>query len=333
MQELFKKEESVPSKAFSFQKKITLLDMTRARNMEILLGSLRLQYNVLKDAIMSVNDDVLTPQRLNILRQCIPTEEEIEVVQTYHGDKEDLGMAERFVLAMSEIPRLHQRLHAIMYRRKFKEELDEIIPDMNTLHDAVVAVRRSPRLKKVLQAVLIVGNFLNSRSTFRAKAYGFQIEMLLKLKDTVSFESSEIRDRAPTLLHYIVRRLDETDEDALDLNADLGIAELASKICIPELLTSVRSLAKGIESIKRELDELDQQVQTPENDWFRDVMQSFVVSAEVEVEALTKRSVELEDAVYEMLEYFGEDVEKRQAPPEDFFRIIWDFQQMIEVIL
>ncbi|KAJ3295039.1 hypothetical protein HDU76_006893, partial [Blyttiomyces sp. JEL0837] len=327
LQELFKKADDLPtSPRVAFQKKITLLDMTRARNIEILLGSLRVSYQTIREAIITVNDEVLTADRLAILMQCIPTDEEIELVQSFPGEPSQLGMAERFILTLSTVPRLRQRLQAIHYRQRFNEEIEEVTPDLSTVEDAIKAVRSSEKLKKVLQAVLVIGNFMNGGS-FRGGAYGFQIESLLKLRETKAVDQADLRDRAPTLLHYLARRLEEVDEENMNLKEELGPVELASRVSISGLFQSVKHLNKGIDIIKTELTEVDA---VPENDWFRDVMNSFVLSSEVRIGELMKRSEKIEKEVNDMLEYFGEDLEKREAPPEDFFRTLWEFQAALQ---
>jgi Mg2+ and Co2+ transporter CorA len=96
---------------------------------------------------------------------------------------------------------------------------------------------------------------------------------------------------------------------------------------------SVKALVKGIENIKQELSEIENDsTGTQDNDWFRDVMSSFIVSSEVRLHDLLYNVDQVEKDLKDMLEYFGEDLEKRSAPPEDFFRVLWDFQISLQVI-
>ena len=80
----------------------------------------------------------------------------------------------------------------------------------------------------MLKSVLVIGNYVNGNS-YRGHAYGFNIESLLALKDTKCADNSEMKDRAPTLLHYLARRLEETDEESLDLKEELSPVEGASR--------------------------------------------------------------------------------------------------------
>jgi diaphanous 1 len=129
---------------------------------------------------------------------------------------------------MSQIPRFSQRLHAIYYRQKFNEDVEDILPEVRQVEEAITAVRSSQRLRTVLKSVLVIGNYINGNS-YRGRAYGFSIDSLLALKDTKCADNSEMKERAPTLLHYLARRLEETDEESLDLKEELAPLEGASR--------------------------------------------------------------------------------------------------------
>jgi hypothetical protein len=222
--------KSQPTAAAGAKKsKVMLLDLPRARNIGILLGSLRVKsYEVIAEAVKKVDDNILTSQRLNILKQCVPTDDEVELIKSYDGKIEDLGNAEQFIAVLAQVPRFQQRIQAMAFRQKFSEELSEVGPDLETVRQAIQAVRTSSRFKKVLQAILVIGNFVNAKS-FRGNAYGFYLESVSKLRDLTCSHWADNRERAPTLLHYVARRLDEVDSDLVDLKDELAQVELASK--------------------------------------------------------------------------------------------------------
>jgi len=76
----------------------------------------------------------------------------------------------------------------MLYRRKLEMEMEELKPDLTILRSAATELRDSHRFKKLLQAVLAIGNTLNA-STFRGGATGFSLDSLLKVS-LVSFPSS-----------------------------------------------------------------------------------------------------------------------------------------------
>ncbi|KAJ3414462.1 hypothetical protein HDV05_006555 [Chytridiales sp. JEL 0842] len=336
--ELFKKTDefgnavsakSARISALSKKRNVMLLDLPRARNIGILLGSLRVSYEVIRDAVKKVDDNILTPEKLSILKRCLPTNEEIERVKAYEGNVEELGNAEQFIAAISQVDRFSQRVEAIHFRQRFSEEVAEVAPDLDTITRATKTLRTSSRFKKLLQAILIIGNFVNN-GTFRGNTYGFSMDSLLKLRDMTCSDWSNLRERAPTMLHYVARRLDEVDPDLVDLKDELASIELASKVCIPALLESVHSLQQGVEQIKAELAEIAALPHSASNDWFKEIMEAFVVSAEVRSRELLKKAALVEAEVKQMFVYFGEDPSRRQSAPEDFFRVIWEFQLSLQ---
>ncbi|KAI8613766.1 hypothetical protein BC830DRAFT_1066253 [Chytriomyces sp. MP71] len=188
----------------------------------------KLKHQEIKDGILAMNGAVLTTDNLNVLLQVIPTDAEIDLLSSYKGDPTLLGNSEKFVRTISAVPRLRARLEAIAFQQRLSEELAEIKPDLATVHKASKSLMASSRFNKVLQAVLVIGNYING-STFRGGAYGFEISSLLKLKDTKADDASHLKDRAPTLLHYLARRLEEVDEDLIDLKSEIGPVEGASR--------------------------------------------------------------------------------------------------------
>lgn len=53
-------------------------------------------------------------------------------------------------LQVMDIPRLHDRLTAMIYRRRFEIELEELAPELSVLRCAMGEVRKSLKLKKIM---------------------------------------------------------------------------------------------------------------------------------------------------------------------------------------
>jgi diaphanous 1 len=73
----------------------------------------------------------------------------------------------------------------MLYRRKLELDIAEIRPELDVLRNASKELRGSARFLQVLQAVLTVGNALNSS---RGGARGFQLNSLLKVNLFTSFQ-------------------------------------------------------------------------------------------------------------------------------------------------
>lgn len=73
--------------------------------------------------------------------------------------------------------------------------------------------------------MLAVGNALNS-SSFRGNARGFQLDALVKLKETKTAKGGS---DCPTLLHYLARVLLRTDPTLVTFVQDLPHLEAAAR--------------------------------------------------------------------------------------------------------
>ena len=55
----------------------------------------------------------------------VPTSEEIELLSKHAADQEQMGKADLFFLAMSEIPHYKERLSALLFVKRFTERLED----------------------------------------------------------------------------------------------------------------------------------------------------------------------------------------------------------------
>jgi hypothetical protein len=69
---------------------------------------------------------------------------------------------------MLKIPRYEIRLNCVNYRMKFMERIAEIRPSITVLHEVSTSLIDSEKIKKILEVVLAIGNYLNGDS-FRGK--------------------------------------------------------------------------------------------------------------------------------------------------------------------
>ena len=96
---------------------------------------------------------------------------------------------------MRRITRYEQRLNTLFYKKKFAQTISEIEPKIVAVLEASKEVARSKKLKKLLEVVLALGNYMNRGQ--RGNAVGFRISSLNRLADTKSAKNT-------TLLHYLV---------------------------------------------------------------------------------------------------------------------------------
>lgn len=65
----------------------------------------------------------LSQQQLEALVKMVPTKEEEAKLCGYKGDVNELGSAEKFVMALLGIPFASRRIEAMLYRETFEDEV------------------------------------------------------------------------------------------------------------------------------------------------------------------------------------------------------------------
>jgi len=319
---------ATPSQAATPRKKnvTTVLDISRANNVAIMLSRIKLDYPGIRRVILEINDDLLSVDQLKAIGKQLPTPDEIERLRSF-GTVDKLSKADQYFAQIMDIPRLARRLQCIVYRRKVDLEIEEIRPDLNTLRNASRELRGNQKFKTLLQVVLMIGNSLNG-STFRGNASGFQIQSLLKLKETRTTRGGP---QCRTLLHYLARVIMKKDPSIATFIEDLSHLEAAARVSVASTLQSVDSLVSGFLLVKEELQEHRKLAETGLNDRFVPVMQTFIHGATPAIEALKNMRTSVEVEVRSLLAYFGEDPDSPETPkPEDFFGMIATFSSSLQ---
>ncbi|KAJ3085669.1 hypothetical protein HK102_013942 [Quaeritorhiza haematococci] len=330
LQELFGKNEekkSTPSTPTSRPVKtiVTLIRPERARNIGITLAGIRIPNTSIRDALWTLDDRILTADHLaSLLAQC-PTPEEIELVRAYEGEFQNLDNAGRYIRTIMDVPRLRERLQCMLFRRRWTAEMQELLPDLGAVESAIDQIQYSKLFSSVLQAVLVLGNYLNG-DTFRGNAYGFKIDGLLQLR-SIRAQSANAR-KTPTLLHYLARQLQEKNPDAVDFMVEMPAVELACRVSIPAIVSSIEALNTGIAQIRSEIAILKPDLK--EYDRFVMILEPFVAYAQAQADKLSKRSADMQKNVRSMLTFFGEDPDQRAESPEEFFAVVNSFYQQLQ---
>ncbi len=290
----------------------TLLDLTRAQNVSIVLTRIKVPFPELRTAILQCDENKLSVDNLKSIKACLPTTEELELVRDYEGNIATLSKADQFFKEMLGIPRLSERLACMVYMRKFELDIEELKPDLRILKHAVDEINASTKFKSVLHTVLTIGNVLNS-STFRGEASGFQLSDLLKLKDT---KPSSPTPATPSLLHYLVRVLNKTDKGLVGFLDDCSHVEAAARLSTTSVMASITALIAGHDTVKEEMAVLQRIGISSQSDRFVDVTAEFLRQSSPQIKALQLAGSTVQGSLTKLLGYFGED--PAQTKPEDF---------------
>ena len=117
--------------------------------------------------------------------QIIPTSEEINLVNGFLGDTNMLAKVDLFFSVVSEVPRLKERIQCNLISLQFDDQHSEVRRKLHIVEQAATEVAESQWLLKMLELILVVGNYINAGSS-RGRAGAFEIDNLLKLSATRS---------------------------------------------------------------------------------------------------------------------------------------------------
>jgi len=246
-------------------RELKVLDGKSAQNLLILLGgSLKyMSYDDIKKSILSCDETVLTDSVLQALIQYIPSPEQLKKLEEYKDQYDNLAEAEQFSVTLASIKRLVPRLKSISFKQHFAEMVQDIKPDIVAATAACEEVRDSKKFAKVLELVLLVGNYLNS-GTKNAQAVGFEMSYLPKLTSTKDAENKT------TLLHYLVDIIEEKFPEILTFSEEVIHVDRASRVSMDGIQKTLKQMDNSIRNLETDLK--NAKTIASENDKFLEVM-------------------------------------------------------------
>ncbi|XP_035016977.1 protein diaphanous homolog 1 isoform X1 [Hippoglossus stenolepis] len=300
-------------------KELKIIDAKTSQNLSIFLGSFRLPYEQIKDAVLEVNEKILTESLVQNLVKQLPAPEQLSVLGEMKDEYDDLAEAEQFGVVMSSVKKLMPRLQAILFKLQFEEQLNNIKPDVVSVTAACEELRQSKNFSTLLEIILLLGNYMNSGSR-NGKAFGFSISYLCKLRDTKS------ADLKQTLLHFLADVCQEHYPDIMGFTDDLIHVEKASRVSGETIQRSIEQMGRQIKNLEKDLETFP----PPQNDkdQFAEKMSSFVVIAHEQYEKLDLMHKNMEKQYTDMGDYFVFDPRKMSA--EEFFGELNTFKNMFQ---
>ncbi|CAG0925627.1 unnamed protein product, partial [Notodromas monacha] len=228
--------------------KIELLDSKKSLAVNIFLRQFKVPPSKLLEEISSCDVVHLQTEHFQKLATFLPDSAEIEMLKAFTGQKEILGVAENFLLSISEMPSFRLRLDALKTRCKFEEDWSRLKSQLETVEKACKAVLDAKKLTQFLLLILETGNYMNSGS-YAGNAAGFKLSSLPKLTE-IKANSGRI-----TLLHYIVSEVQRRDPGLLSFPNDLEVLNEVLKIPLETLESEVEQVIKEIRDLQGGLEE------------------------------------------------------------------------------
>lgn len=158
-----KEEENVPKKKEEIMK-IILLPPEKSKNIEIVLGKLKMDYNVIAQAILKCDDKILTLSTLESLIGIIPNETDLKPLREYDGERDLLSNPEKFLITLMDINFFSERLQSMKFSKIYEELVDDLELKVEVLTRFWSGVKKNPLFLQIMEYILALGNYLNGTS-------------------------------------------------------------------------------------------------------------------------------------------------------------------------
>ncbi|XP_028966410.1 formin-like protein [Galendromus occidentalis] len=287
--------------------KVTKLGHKRLQNMAICRRKFDLPSDAVVKLINNLDPKALSVDQIETLLRMMPTETEAKDLKQYereHKTIDELEDEDKFLLQLTKVERLEQKLSIMLYMTTFQETLNTMTPQIHAITLAARTVKSSKRMSQLLELILLLGNMMNGAK--RGHAYGFKLQSLDILPET------KTADKKMSLLHYIMEFKDEFPE-IVGVEQELRVVEKAAQVPLENLIVDQVELEKGMERCRKEFALRKDNL----------VLRDFLAQNEEKLQKLLSDVSIAKEAYAACVEYFGESA--RTVPSNTFFATLLRF--------
>lgn len=304
---------------------LKVLDGKAAQNLSILLGSIKVPFDEIRRRILEVDEEKLDVAVVEQLIRYLPEPEQMKQLMALKDEYATLAPAEQFGVMMSGIKRILPRLNSIAFKMKFDESVQEIKPEIVAATAGLEEVKQSGKFAKILELILLVGNYMNAGSRNEQTA-AFEFSFITKLMNT------KTADNKRTLLHFLADTVEKKFPDYLTFADELIHVEQASRVNEDNVQKNISQLMKSVKQLETDVKNAQQDKSAPENDKFVPVMSEFLNVAKEQCEVMEGMAKKMSTLYLETAKYFAFDPKKYTM--EEFFgdikAFIASFNQVVK---
>jgi diaphanous 1 len=290
-----------------------VLPHKRKHNINILLANLKMSSNAIKDVVRVPTYKELDPQSLQALLLVCPTPEEEQLLVQNFNIKDQVDRTDSFMMELAELKGLRGKVLCALSAKTFNEEAVDVIRSMDTMAMIPVEVMNSVKLNRMLEAILAVGNFLNS-GTGRGGAHGFKLEALAML--------STVKDaKGGTMLEYLVHMLQRDMAGLLPLD-DMPTLPRSAELSLEAINDEVQALLESVANVTEQINQIGDDATMRV---FKGEMETFAADAiKVREEIQSLRGLMMQK-LQSMMQHFGERNKAARGRQEDLLRMLREF--------
>ena len=222
------------------------------------MTSQRLDFQLIREALMDFDDQILNFETLSSIYSIRPQEDEVRCIQDYLKNatagstsaEETLDKPELFLLELSRIPAFEERIFCLVYNNKFVESISSIEFRINNINTVCEELGASDKVRKILGIILGCGNNMNAANKTRGDADGFDLAILPNLKDVKS------KDNSTNLIQYIASfYVNKYDDDLVKFPLpDPSDFNFVAQINFDELDKEIRKVKSEISEVEKRIE-------------------------------------------------------------------------------
>ena len=267
--------------------------------------------------------DAFSLDQLATLSDLLPTDDDLQLLASYAGPVEALGVVERFTHACGSVPFCRERAAALLTRTAFRERVEALHHTLSAMLAALATVRASAEggaLRRLLSDALRIYRFVNEDEA----AHGFRLAALAR------FETYTSADRRSNLLQFLARQLrggadggGSEGVEEMDVLPDLANLEdtLSSvgRVVWSDVRDDVDATARTVDELRELLTRIDAAESEAGLTAFVRSTSEFIESvASSAVEAVRTQHGQTEAAARSLLRFLAVD-DAQMARPEETF--------------
>ncbi|XP_063417683.1 protein diaphanous homolog 2-like isoform X2 [Mytilus trossulus] len=307
--------ETTEKKPTKKAKELKVLDPKAAQNLSILLGSIKVPYPEIKRRIVEVDEEKLSSSILESLIRYMPEPEQMKQLEKLQDQYNDLSEPEQFSVTMCGIKRVTPRLSSMLFKMQFPDMVQDIKPNLVSAIEACEEVKNSTKFSKLLELILLMGNFLNAGSR-NAQSVGFEISFLPKLANT------KAQDGKTTLVHFIANIVEQKYPELVGFLDEFTHLDKAARVSEETVTKNLKSMEKQLKQLETDIKNISKT--NVDGDRFAEVMNSFITSAKDQADVLSGMQKKMESLYKEMGKFYTFDYKKYSF--EEFFQDIKAFR-------
>lgn len=295
-----------------------VLPHKRKHNVNILLANLKMSAEDIKDVVRRPTYKELEPSTLQALLLVCPTQEEEMLLAQNANIRGEVDRTDAFMMDLADLKGLRGKILCALSAKTFNEEAVDVIRNMDTFAMIPVEVMNSEKLARVLEAILALGNFLNS-GTGRGGAHGFKLEALAML--------STVKDaKGNTLLDYLIYMLERDNPGLLPLD-DMPTLARSKELSLEAIGEEVQALLDSVTNVSEQIKQIGDD---PTLSAFKADMEVFAEEAtKIREEIVSLRALMMQK-LQSMMQHFGERNKASRGRQEDVLRMLHEFTTDIE---